>query len=52
MLIAEEPGETPAERVVSLPLLCRLASSVRHQQFHGTDIVTVHVAAPTEGGEV
>ncbi len=51
-LIAEEPGETPAEREVSLRLLRRLASSVRHQQFHGTDIVTVRVAAPTESGEV
>ena len=50
-LIAEEPGETPAEREVSLRLLRRLASSVRHQQFHGTDIVTVRVAAPTAGGE-
>ena len=49
-LIAEEPGETAAEREVSLRLLRRLASSVRHQQFHGTDIVTVHVAAPTAGG--
>ena len=51
-LIAEEPGETPAEREVSLRLLRRLATSVRHQQFHDTDIVTVRVAAPTEGGEV
>ena len=44
-LIAEEPGDTPAERDVSLMLLRRLASSVRHQQFHGTDIVTVRVEA-------
>ena len=45
-LIGEEPGEASAEREVSLRLLRRLASSVRHQQYHGTDIVTVRVAAP------
>ena len=31
------------EREVSLRLLRHLASSVRHQQYHGTDIVTVRV---------
>ncbi len=50
-LIAEEPGEAPAEREVSLRLLRRLASSVRHQQFHGTDIVTVRVAAPVSAAD-
>ena len=43
-------GECPAggliEQEVSLRLLRHLASSVRHQQYHDTDIVTVHVHAP------
>ena len=50
-LLGEVPGEVPTEREVSLRLLRRLASSVRHQQYHGTDIVTVRVAAPTRDGE-
>ena len=50
-LIGEDPGEAPAEREVSLRLLRRFASSLRHQQYHGTDIVTVRVAAPAAGGE-
>ena len=45
-LLADDPGDAPAEQEVSLRLLRRLASSVRHQQYHGTDIVTVRVAAP------
>ena len=45
-LLADDPGDAPAEHEVSLRLLRRLASSVRHQQYHGTDIVTVRVAAP------
>ena len=50
-LIREEPGENSDEREVSLRLLRRLASSVRHQQYHGTDIVTVRVAAPVSAAE-
>ncbi len=34
------------EREVSLRLLRHLASSVRHQQYHGMDIVTVRVEPP------
>ena len=34
------------QRKVSLRLLRRSASSVLHQQFHETDIVTVRVSAP------
>ena len=45
-LIGDEPDGIPAEREMSLRLLRQLASSVRHQQFHGVDIVTVRVAAP------
>ena len=50
-LLGDEPGEVSAEQEVSLRLLRRLASSVRHQQYHGTDIVTIRVAAPGSGGE-
>ena len=35
-----------AEREVSLRLLRHLASSVRHQQYHETDVVTVRVESP------
>ena len=46
-LLGEQPDEISAEREVSLRLLRHLASSVRHQQFHDTDIVTVRVKRPT-----
>ncbi len=49
-LLAEEAGEIPAERELSLRLLRHLASSVRHEQYHETDIVTVRVAAPVKPG--
>ena len=42
-LLSEQTDETPVEREVSLRLLRHLASSVRHQQYHETDIVTVRV---------
>ena len=45
-LLGDELGEAPVEEEVSLRLLRRLASSVRHQQYHGMDVVTVRVAAP------
>jgi len=38
--------ETVSENEISLRLLRRYASSVRHQQFHGTDIITVRVGPP------
>ncbi len=47
-LLAEEAGEVPAERELSLRLLRHLASSVRHEQYHDTDIVTVRVAPPVK----
>ena len=54
-LLGDEPGETPAKEELSLQLLRRLASSVRHQQYRGMDVVTVRVAgpgpAPAGGGE-
>ena len=45
-LLGERPDDLLMEREVSLRLLRHIASSVRHQQFHETDIVTVRVEAP------
>ena len=45
-LLGERPDDLLLEREVSLRLLRHIASSVRHQQFHETDIVTVRVDAP------
>ena len=44
-LLGERTGAAPSEWEVSLRLLRHLASSVRHQQYHDTDIVTVLVEA-------
>ena len=44
-LLGEHTAGTPVEHEISLRLLRHLASSVRHQQYHDTDIVTVHVKA-------
>lgn len=38
--------ETPVDTEISLRLLRRYASSVRHQQFHDMDIITVKVGPP------
>jgi len=46
VLLTERGGAAPAEREISLRLLRHYASSVFHQQYHDTDIVTVRV----EGG--
>ena len=43
VILAERGGGTPTEHEISLRLLRHYASSVRHQQYHDTDIVTVHV---------
>lgn len=45
-LLGSEPDGVLAGQEVSLRLLRHFASSVRHRQFHGTDIVTIHVMAP------
>ena len=50
-LLTETPDEVLVEREVSLRLLRHIASSVRHQQFHDTEIVTVHVKVPETGRE-
>ncbi len=44
-LLGERADATSGEQEVSLRLLRHLASSVRHQQYHDTDIVTVLVEA-------
>ena len=42
----QHDSETPEENEMSLRLLRGYASSVRHQQYHGTDIITVRVLPP------
>lgn len=51
-LLGEHTAGAPIEREVSLRLLRHLASSVRHQQYRNTDIVTLRVEVPAaaEGG--
>ena len=48
-LLGVETDEAAIEREVSLRLLRHLASSVRHQQYHDMDVLTVHVKAPASG---
>ena len=43
VILAERGSGSPTEHEISLRLLRHYASSVRHQQYHDTDIVTVHV---------
>ena len=45
-LLGERVEVAHAEREISLRLLRHLASSVHHQQYHDTDIVTVRVDPP------
>lgn len=42
-LLGEQTAVEPVEQEISLRLLRHVASSVRHQMYHDTDIVTVHV---------
>ena len=44
--LQQHDEETLTENEISLRLLRRYASSVRHQQYHGTDIITVRVGPP------
>ena len=46
VLLGEAGAEDPIEREVSLRMLRHLSSSVLHQQYHDTDIVTVRVEPP------
>ena len=43
VVLAERGGGAPTEHEISLRLLRHYASSVYHQQYHDTDIVTVRV---------
>ena len=43
VLLSKHYPDDPVEHELSLRLLRHYASSVRHQQYHGTDIVTVRV---------
>ena len=45
-LLGDQKDDASAEQEVSLRILRQLSASVRHQQFHDTDIVTVRVSAP------
>ena len=45
-VLTEQAASLPAERDVSLRILQHHATSVLHQQYHGLDIVTVHVDPP------
>ena len=46
--IQQHDSEVPVENEMSLRLLRGYASSVRHQQYHGTDVITVRVLPPGE----
>ena len=50
-MIGDEPGNVSDEREVSLRILRKLASSVWHRQYFGTDIVSVRVTAPESSAE-
>ena len=45
-LLGERASEASTEQEVSLRLLRHIASSVQHQQYHDTDILTIRVKAP------
>ena len=44
--LQQHDSEAVVEIELSLQLLRAYASSVRHQQFHGADIITVRVEQP------
>ena len=45
-LLGDAVAGPPVEEEISLRLLRHYASSVRHQQFHDTDVITVRVGPP------
>ena len=45
-LLGDQVAGPPVEEEISLRLLRHYASSVRHQQFHDTDVITVRVGPP------
>ena len=48
-LLGDQAEAAPLEQEISLRLLRHLASSVRHQQYHDLDIVTVEVKRAATG---
>ena len=48
-VLSDQADDAAPEREVSLRLLRHLASSVHHQQYHDTDIVTIRVDTPAPG---
>ena len=44
--LQQHDSAIPSEGEISLRLLRQYASSVSHQQYHGTDIITVRVGPP------
>lgn len=44
--LQQHDTQEPSENEISLLLLRSFATSVRHQQYHDTDIITVRVTAP------
>ena len=52
-MLAEGGAKTPSEEELPLRLLRHYASSVRHQQYHDTDVVAVRVdASPSSGSQL
>ena len=51
-VLGDHGDETSIEPDVSLRLLRHLASSVRHQQYHDVDIVTVRIKPPPVATDV
>ena len=49
-LLQQHDTEPPLENELSLLLLRSFATSVRHQQYHDTDIITVRVGPPDGNG--
>ena len=45
MFVLSDRSEAPAEHEISLRLLRHYASSIRHQQYHDTDVLTIRVPA-------
>ena len=50
MHLLADRNEGPVEHEIPLRLLRHYASSVRHQQYHDTDVLTVRVEAGAAGG--
>ena len=43
--LGKQVSEESIEQEVSIRMLKHIASSVRHQQFHNTDVITIRVEA-------